>query len=135
VSELSDRHDRSMAEAIEFQRCSDLYGNTVEIGTVRRGGQAVPHFSDALWDRPPQPNDDVAWQARFEKMLSPFTPAERRVFILVHDQGLTIAEIARVEGCQRQAIYSRIKSMLQKSVYCRISADVGRLKKRVNQHG
>jgi hypothetical protein len=122
-------------EAIRFQRCCDLYGRPVEVDLIVRGGRISIQFpSSVLNPCRGSEGDNPAYIARLNKILQPLTPAERRTFVLIHVLRRSIAETSQIEKCSRQAIYSRIKSMIRKSLYCRASADAGCLAHKVNQY-
>jgi DNA-directed RNA polymerase specialized sigma24 family protein len=131
-----DSKNKEHAEALVYQSCCDLYGKKVAIDIVLRGKQPTPRFSGLISNpRPYSDAEDPAYAKRKARVLQNLNPLEQRTFLLIHEDGCTIAEVARRENVKRQAIYSRIQRMIRKSKYCRVSAEVGRLSRKTNQHG
>ncbi len=65
----------------------------------------------------PEPRNgrtEEGYERFLERLTWNLTPTEVRTFRLVHEQNLSKAQVAMIEGATRQAIYSRLESMKKK---------------------
>jgi Sigma-70, region 4 len=135
LMEQYDSKDVETMEAVRFQRCSDLYGRPAAVEIAKMGKRRTPRFPIPISD--PEEYSDLenpVYSKRKAKILRGLNAEEQTVFLMIHEDGCSIADVAKHFKVSRQAIYSRLKQMVRKSKYCRISAEFGRLRRKVNQH-
>jgi hypothetical protein len=135
----NDREDKPDYETTYYRYSRDLAGNQVPVDIAKRNGRQVPYFSpnitDPPWLNPPSVPNLARYLRAVRKITRNLTRKERRTFLRIHQRGWSIDAVAKKDGVRRQAIYAQINAMVKKNFYCKISAEVGRFRKKINQHG
>jgi DNA-directed RNA polymerase specialized sigma24 family protein len=129
--------DSDNARTTYFRYCRDFNGRLLPIDVAVQNGRVVPRFPPSVTEPTPHVHveeESAGYRELKEEVMQNLNPVECRTFLLIHEDGYSIAEVAETEKTSRQAIYSRLQRMIRKNDYCKISATWGRLRKKVNQH-
>ena len=118
MGENDAKHDDDF-DVSYFRYCRDHNGNLVPVDFARRGPRRVPYFPPSMMEPvPPATEGDSAdYVETVEVVTYDLTPTERRCFLRVTEDGLSIAELAREECVSRPAIYFRFRRMRAKNVF------------------
>ena len=123
------------SDATASQRCCDLLGREVSVSVAGRNREPTPQFPSSIFDDEIDcDREDRAYSKRKDRILRDLDPLEQAIFLLLHEERCSRTEAARRLEISRPTLYSAIARMLKKSKYCRISAQVGCLKPKRNQH-
>jgi hypothetical protein len=115
----NDPKDRPEFDVHYFQYVRDQLGNLVPVNFARRGPRRVPYSPPSMMEPvPPATESDSADYLETVGVVTyDLTPTERRCFLRVTEDGLSIAELAREERVSRAALYWRFRRMRAKNVF------------------
>ena len=122
----------SFNESLYFHSCCRIDGAVEPVDLIRRNRRPELQFPPAIVEFPLYLEAEEAPEYRelIDEVCQNLSEIERRTWLRIID-GRSILDIAAEEGVSRQAIYDRIKRMVEKNSYCAIW---WRLKNKVNQH-
>jgi DNA-binding CsgD family transcriptional regulator len=125
-------HDNDSPETNQFPQYHRIDGAVETVSLIRRNRRPELQFPPAVIEFPLylEAEETPEYRELVDEVCQNLSETERRTWLRIID-GRSILDIAREEGVSRQAIYDRIKRMVEKNEYCAIW---WRLKNKTNQH-
>ena len=125
-------HDTDFPDSSQFPQYHRIDGVIETVNLIRRNRRPHLQFSPATIEFPVrvEAEETPEYLELVDEVCQNLNETERRTWLRIID-GRSILDIAAEEHVSRQAIYDRIKRMVEKNEYCAIW---WRLRNKINQH-